>query len=92
MPRRRLSPFSRRAQQFFGRPVYYARPERVGAPPVRRPATSVLGVAYTGVRRPCICIGCIVLTPSERERQRRVFALARAFERMKTKASLPVRR
>jgi len=48
-----------------------------------RPARSILGLAYTSVRRPCICIGCIVLTPAERERQRRVFALARAFERMK---------
>lgn len=53
-----------------------------------RPARSILGLAYTGVRRPCICIGCIVLTPAERERQRRVFALARAFECMKARTQL----
>jgi hypothetical protein len=39
----------------------------------------MLAIAYTGMRRPFICAGCIVLTPSERERQRRVFALARAY-------------
>lgn len=51
-----------------------------------RPARSILGLAYTGVRRPCICIACIMLTPAERERQRRVFKLARAFERMKARS------
>jgi len=45
----------------------------------------MLGLAYTGLRRPCVCVGCILLTPPERYRQRRVFALARAFERMKQK-------
>lgn len=41
----------------------------------------MLAVAYTGVRRPCICTGCICLTPAERERQKRVFALVRAVTR-----------
>lgn len=94
MPRRHLSPFARRARQFLGRPVYYrhdrvgaadkADDGRDGTPgrgdvgSGGRPPRSVLAIAYTGVRRPCICVGCIFLTPAERERQRRVFALVRA--------------
>lgn len=79
MPHKHLSPFHRRARQLAGWPVY----SRVDSPasPVGRPSRSVLAIAYTGVRRPCICTGCICLTPAERERQRRVFKLARAYGR-----------
>ena len=52
-----------------------------GARALGRSPQSFLAIAYTGVRRPCICIGCICLTPAERERQRRVFKLARAYGR-----------
>jgi hypothetical protein len=31
--------------------------------------------------RPCYCYGCICLTPEERDYQRRVFRLARAWGR-----------
>lgn len=91
MPHRHLSPFQRRARQWLGRPVY-SRREVTGAPPEgagaagggglgepgHHPRRSMLAIAYTGVRRPCICTGCICLTPAERERQKRVFGLARA--------------
>lgn len=86
MPQRHLSPFKRRARQFVGRPAYVRLPEHKAAGfegisgPSRR---SMLAIAYTGLRRPLICVGCIVLTPSERERQRRVFQIARAYGRMK---------
>lgn len=83
MPQRHLSPYARRARQLLGRPVYVRVPQHAaagfaGSGAARR---SMLAIAYTGVRRPCICAGCIVLTPAERERQRRVFALARAVTR-----------
>jgi hypothetical protein len=32
--------------------------------------------------RPCYCYGCICLTPEERQCQRRVFRMARAWARM----------
>jgi len=63
----------------LGRPRYYRAMET--AMP-GRPPRSFLATAYTGVRRPCICTGCICLTPSERAQQKRVFALARAWGRM----------
>ncbi len=78
MPQRPHSPFRRRARQVLGRPRYY---RATTAPVPGRPGPSVLTIAYTGVRRPCICTGCICLTPSERAQQKRVFALARAWGR-----------
>ena len=82
MPHRHLSPFQRRARQLLGRSVYVRVPSEVSSedPGVAGAARrSILAIAYTGVRRPCICTGCICLTPSERARQKRVFALARAY-------------
>lgn len=82
MPHRHLSPFKRRAQQLFGRPAYVRVPSQTAAgypSPFGSAPRSMLAIAYTGVRRPCICTGCICLTPAERERQKRVFALARAY-------------
>lgn len=84
MPQRRHSPFRHRARQFIGRPVYVRVPEYQSAGFAAPPGTgrrSMLAIAYTGIRRPVICAGCIVLTPSERERQRRVFKIARAYAR-----------
>ncbi len=66
----------------LGRPVYVRVPSKSSAGYPGSPGSgprSMLAVAYTGVRRPCICTGCICLTPAERERQTRVFALARAY-------------
>lgn len=65
----------------LGRPVYVRVPVLTSAgypSPSGGGSRSMLAVAYTGVRRPCICTGCICLTPAERERQKRVFALVRA--------------
>lgn len=84
MPQRHTSPFRRRARQMLGRPVYVRVPVQSSAGylgPTSGQARSMLAVAYTGVRRPCICTGCICLTPAERERQKRVFALVRAVTR-----------
>jgi hypothetical protein len=66
----------------LGRPVYVRVPVQTSAgyqSPSSGDPRSLLAIAYTGVRRPCICTGCIWLTPAERERQKRVFALARAY-------------
>lgn len=69
----------------LGRPVYLRVPVQSSAShsgldgPSGTAPRSMLAIAYTGVRRPCICTGCICLTPAERERQKRVFALARAY-------------
>lgn len=83
MPHRHISPFQRRARQLLGRPVYMLLPVKnsAGYPIPSGGPSSMLAIAYTGVRRPCICTGCICLTPSERERQKRVFALGRAVTR-----------
>ncbi len=78
MKRKPLSPFHRRARQFVGRSSY-SRPEAMR--PLERAPLSVLSIAYRGVRRPCVCVGCIVLTAQERARQKRVFAMARAVTR-----------
>jgi hypothetical protein len=37
--------------------------------------------------RPCYCYGCICLTPEEREYQRRVFRLARAWGKHQRRAA-----
>lgn len=81
MPQRHLSPFRKRARQFLGQPVYVRASGHLAAgfaALTPAPQRSMLAIAYTGVRRPCICTGCICLTPAERERQKRVFGLVRA--------------
>lgn len=78
MERRHLSPFQRRARQLLGQPAYS---HVEGARALGRSPQRFLAIAYTGVRRPCVCAGCICLTSQERARQRRVFALVRAVTR-----------
>lgn len=80
VPRRPPSLYQRRAWQFLGRSHYVRRDFEPS--PLRPHGRGFLAIAYTGVRRPCICTGCICLTPGERARQRRVFALARAWHKM----------